>query len=319
MFLEGTPARGTYSLQPGVLGGDTCEGYIFISAWVFLEGTSMMGTHGFHYYPSVLGGDTYDGYLVHRFHELGVIVIIVLYTKEYLRGVFSLTRDYCGSSLTSHSSVDIQQPATFEPNREATPFSVHRSSPWEGVLSQVPGSSSCGLSASHKQRMRLIFSINILSCLLETSCHSICNDSPRTGSVANEDFKCRWANIASAPNSLGKEIILDFEQSAIRLASSERHLKRDLLKPRHFRDERYGCLFQQLGSVETKGQSFGAGQETYVTARDVNANESINSQGSLWTPASMTGSNHVTLPSPMLSKRARCSVLKRPLSSEASP
>nr|GEV12899.1 hypothetical protein [Tanacetum cinerariifolium] len=120
VFLEGTPTRGTYSLQPGalggdtcegyifisarvlleetpmmgthgfhycpsVLGGDTCEGYIFISARVLLEETPMMGTHGFHYCPSVLGGDTYDGYLVHRFHELRVIVIIVLYTKEYLR------------------------------------------------------------------------------------------------------------------------------------------------------------------------------------------------------------------------------------------
>nr|GEW79481.1 putative reverse transcriptase domain-containing protein [Tanacetum cinerariifolium] len=70
VFLVGTPARGTYSLQPSVHGGDICKGYIFISAWVFLEGTPMMGTHGFHYFPSVLGGDTYDGYLLHRFHEL---------------------------------------------------------------------------------------------------------------------------------------------------------------------------------------------------------------------------------------------------------
>ncbi|GKD18063.1 hypothetical protein Tco_1207221 [Tanacetum coccineum] len=70
VFLEGTPARGTYSLLPGVLGGDTCEGYIFIIARVFLEGTLVMGTYGFHYCPSVLGGDTSDGYIVHRFHEL---------------------------------------------------------------------------------------------------------------------------------------------------------------------------------------------------------------------------------------------------------
>ncbi|GKA80331.1 hypothetical protein Tco_0786927 [Tanacetum coccineum] len=55
---------------PGVLGGDTCEGYIFITARVFLEGTPAMGTYGFHYCPGVLGGDTYDGYIVHRFHEL---------------------------------------------------------------------------------------------------------------------------------------------------------------------------------------------------------------------------------------------------------
>ncbi|GJW64052.1 retrovirus-related pol polyprotein from transposon TNT 1-94 [Tanacetum coccineum] len=41
--------------------GDTCEGYIFITAQVFLEGTAVMGTYGFHYCPGVLGGDTYDG------------------------------------------------------------------------------------------------------------------------------------------------------------------------------------------------------------------------------------------------------------------
>ncbi|GJY25514.1 reverse transcriptase domain-containing protein [Tanacetum coccineum] len=46
---------------PGVVGGDTCEGYIFITARVFLEGTPTMGTYGFHYCPGVLGGDTYDG------------------------------------------------------------------------------------------------------------------------------------------------------------------------------------------------------------------------------------------------------------------
>ncbi|GJW13323.1 ribose-phosphate pyrophosphokinase 4 [Tanacetum coccineum] len=41
--------------------GDTCEGYIFITARVFLEGTPVIDTYGFHYCPSVLGGDTYDG------------------------------------------------------------------------------------------------------------------------------------------------------------------------------------------------------------------------------------------------------------------
>ncbi|GJR65926.1 hypothetical protein Tco_0011991, partial [Tanacetum coccineum] len=54
---------------PGVLGGDTCEGYIFITARVFLEGTLARGVLGgdtcdgyicFHYCPGVLGGDTYD-------------------------------------------------------------------------------------------------------------------------------------------------------------------------------------------------------------------------------------------------------------------
>ncbi|GKF63545.1 hypothetical protein Tco_0186993, partial [Tanacetum coccineum] len=46
---------------PDVLGRDTCEGCIFITAWVFLEETPVMGTYGFHYCPGVLRGDTYDG------------------------------------------------------------------------------------------------------------------------------------------------------------------------------------------------------------------------------------------------------------------
>ncbi|GKA39031.1 retrovirus-related pol polyprotein from transposon TNT 1-94 [Tanacetum coccineum] len=47
---------------PDVLGRDTCEGCIFITAWVFLEETPVMGTYGFHYCPGVLRGDTYDGF-----------------------------------------------------------------------------------------------------------------------------------------------------------------------------------------------------------------------------------------------------------------
>ncbi|GKA11638.1 hypothetical protein Tco_0691184 [Tanacetum coccineum] len=35
---------------------------IFRDAWVFLEGTPVMGTKDFHYCPGVLGGDTCDGY-----------------------------------------------------------------------------------------------------------------------------------------------------------------------------------------------------------------------------------------------------------------
>ncbi|GJV40283.1 hypothetical protein Tco_1418723 [Tanacetum coccineum] len=46
---------------------------MFITTRVFLEGTPVMGTYGFHYCLGVLGGDTYDGYIVHRFHELRVI------------------------------------------------------------------------------------------------------------------------------------------------------------------------------------------------------------------------------------------------------
>ncbi|GJU83242.1 ribonuclease H-like domain-containing protein [Tanacetum coccineum] len=65
----------TTSKYPSVPGGDTCEGYIFITAWVYLEGTPAMGTYGFQYCPGVLEGDTYDGYIAHRFHKLRVIVI----------------------------------------------------------------------------------------------------------------------------------------------------------------------------------------------------------------------------------------------------
>ncbi|GJW66747.1 hypothetical protein Tco_0121171 [Tanacetum coccineum] len=57
------PSKHQPTKCPGVLGGDTCEGYIFITARVFLEGTPAMGTYGFHYCPGVLGGDTYDGYV----------------------------------------------------------------------------------------------------------------------------------------------------------------------------------------------------------------------------------------------------------------
>ncbi|GKC70881.1 hypothetical protein Tco_1116764, partial [Tanacetum coccineum] len=35
---------------------------VFITARVFLEGTPVMGTYGFHYCPGVLGGETYYRY-----------------------------------------------------------------------------------------------------------------------------------------------------------------------------------------------------------------------------------------------------------------
>ncbi|GKB55925.1 hypothetical protein Tco_0912111 [Tanacetum coccineum] len=61
----GTTFRGgTYSLLMSVLGGDNLRGVIFFTARVFLEGTPVMGTYGFHYCPGVLGGDTYDGKVV---------------------------------------------------------------------------------------------------------------------------------------------------------------------------------------------------------------------------------------------------------------
>ncbi|GJR58770.1 hypothetical protein Tco_1500932 [Tanacetum coccineum] len=79
---------------PGVLGGDTCEGYIFIPAWVFLEGTPAIGTYGFHYCPGVLGGDTYDVYIMHRLsHKLSreLLPFVELYSGDIVsRNVLTL-------------------------------------------------------------------------------------------------------------------------------------------------------------------------------------------------------------------------------------
>ncbi|GJS39633.1 hypothetical protein Tco_0564676 [Tanacetum coccineum] len=75
VFLEGTPARGTYSLLLGVLGGetwDTYEGYIFISARVFLEGTPVMGTYGFYYCPVFLEGTPTMARFVLSYNELKI-------------------------------------------------------------------------------------------------------------------------------------------------------------------------------------------------------------------------------------------------------
>ncbi|GJT51400.1 hypothetical protein Tco_0977557 [Tanacetum coccineum] len=46
------------------------------------SGTPVMGTYGFHYCPGVLGGDTYDGYIEHQFHELKFAVKLCLEYEE---------------------------------------------------------------------------------------------------------------------------------------------------------------------------------------------------------------------------------------------
>ncbi|GKA55321.1 hypothetical protein Tco_0754270 [Tanacetum coccineum] len=87
----------------GVLGGDTCEGYIFITARVFLDVTPAMGTHGFHYSPGVLGGDTYDGYIVHRFHELRAPCSL-----NFQDDVLTLQFNACSSSNVNMVSAENQ-------------------------------------------------------------------------------------------------------------------------------------------------------------------------------------------------------------------
>ncbi|GJW08079.1 DNA helicase [Tanacetum coccineum] len=175
----------------------------------------------------------------------------------------------------------IEQTVTLESSGEITQPSLHWHLPLEGIPSQVPSSTSCGLKRKSQtgdaldvfDRYSQLYARNMIS-----------NDSLNTTFVLNENLSHGWTNITSTRKSLGKEIILDFEQSAVRLASNERDLERVLLKPRHVRDDRYGCLFQQSGSVETQGQSFGAGDEAHTVNVVLNAN----SQGFLLTTASGT-------------------------------
>ncbi|GKE20129.1 hypothetical protein Tco_1431641, partial [Tanacetum coccineum] len=88
----------------------------------------------------------------------------------------------------------------------------------------------------------------------------------------------------SAPLSLAIEqpVTLEPTQSNVR-----RHSPLDgvpSLGP--FRDDRYGCLVQQSGSVETQGESSGTGCEPCA----------ITNSGILLTMADTTGSTHVGPP-----------------------
>nr|GEU67935.1 helitron helicase-like domain-containing protein [Tanacetum cinerariifolium] len=62
------------------------------------------------------------------------------------------------------------------------------------------------------------------------------------------------SNVRSA-RSLGKETVLDFEHSAIRLTSPERDLQTALMESESLHGDIYGSLFQQSRSVERRGQS----------------------------------------------------------------
>ncbi|GJV81741.1 hypothetical protein Tco_1517611 [Tanacetum coccineum] len=81
-----------------------------------------------------------------------------------------------------------------------------------------------------------------------------------------EQSVVRCDNVIRMPGSIGKEIILDFEQLAVSMVPSEWDSRRVRSKPRHYRDDRYGCLLQQLGSVEMQGQSSGASGQPFGVA-----------------------------------------------------
>ncbi|GKE05567.1 hypothetical protein Tco_1397585 [Tanacetum coccineum] len=57
---------------------------------------------------------------------------------------------------------------------------------------------------------------------------------------------------SSCKRSLGKEVMMDFENSAVCLPSNEGGLENTLMESRSFRNDLYGSLFQQSGSVETQ-------------------------------------------------------------------
>nr|GEU75386.1 putative ribonuclease H-like domain-containing protein [Tanacetum cinerariifolium] len=129
-----------------------------------------------------------------------------------------------------------------------------------------------------------------------------------------KDLSSCWDNVTSMSRSVGKEIILDFKQSVIHMAPSEWDSQRVCLKPRHYRDDSYGCLFQQSRSVETQGQSFSAGCESFgvantefllATGDNIDFRPMVSTQSSslIFTP----------------SKRARYNVSQVMLSSKESP
>nr|GEV01133.1 retrovirus-related Pol polyprotein from transposon TNT 1-94 [Tanacetum cinerariifolium] len=79
------------------------------------------------------------------------------------------------------------------------------------------------------------------------------------------DLSCCWENVTRMSRSVGREITLDFEQSVVCFDNVTR-MTRVRSKPRYYQNDHYGCLFQQLGSVETQGQSSSAGGEPFGVA-----------------------------------------------------
>ncbi|GKA42122.1 DNA helicase [Tanacetum coccineum] len=202
-----------------------------------------------------------------------------------------------GSSVYSHCSESeglfqrlplsraIEQPLTFESSGEVTPASLHCYLPLEGVSSQVSGSTSCDLKRKSQpddafdvfDRYSQLCMRNVLPRRSSSSPHL-----PTSSNVVGTN------NDISAQTICNDSLNMAFVQNEIvRLGSNERDLERVLLKPRHVRDDRYGCLFQQSGSVETQGQS--------------------------------SGSVHVGFPASWPSKRSHSDLLQGTLPSEGSP
>ncbi|GJV05589.1 hypothetical protein Tco_1343245 [Tanacetum coccineum] len=148
------------------------------------------------------------------------------------------------------------------------------------IPSRLPSSGLCGLKRKSQtgntsdvfDRYSQLCAINVLSRFSSNSRHLPNNNGKSVSqhsdmcvstqlasfgaaSVVDQNSNREWADISKIGKSLGKEIVLDFSESTIRLGPTERQLEKAFLKRRYIRDDLCGSLFQQLESVETQGQS----------------------------------------------------------------
>ncbi|GJY33138.1 hypothetical protein Tco_0417607 [Tanacetum coccineum] len=133
--------------------------------------------------------------------------------------------------VTSQCSAPLSSAVEKHVAHEPTQFNVCRDSHLEGAIAS-------------RQNAEVSNSV--------TNVEQVFEGSPDIVVLPNENLSCCWDNVTRMPRSMGKEIILDFEQLAVRMAPSKWDSRRVRLKPRYYRDDRYGCLFQQSGSVETQ-------------------------------------------------------------------
>nr|GEV69088.1 DNA helicase Pif1-like protein [Tanacetum cinerariifolium] len=132
-------------------------------------------------------------------------------------------------------------------------------------------------------KLTLLWPVNDFYCLVplssaveqpiahEPTQFNVCRDSHLEGvpSPVVGSFLCRLKRKTQEDDRfkllLGK-CYPYVKQLVVRMVPSEWDLRRVRSKPRYYQDDHYGCLFQQLGSVETQGQSSGAGGEPFGVA-----------------------------------------------------
>nr|GEZ25323.1 helitron helicase-like domain-containing protein [Tanacetum cinerariifolium] len=121
------------------------------------------------------------------------------------------------NDVTSHCSVPlssaVEQPVAHEP----TQFNVRHNSQLEGMSLQVAGSASCGLKRkTQEDDMFDVFDRYMRSSVRGTYSHIILLVHPRREITLDfEQSVVCCDNVTRMPRSVGKEIILEFEQLAI--------------------------------------------------------------------------------------------------------